>query len=235
MKTIYFTGLALAALLLTGGAASGHSDHRGGGKGGGNASHAVAARSGRSHSFIAVRTARTHSFANHGNTFAAVRGGSRPRGWAPNTFASSGRTGRTRPNLAFAGSAYNSGFRSNGRGSYGKNAYGYDSGRRYGRKNGHGGNGWYGGNDWDYPYVGVYPYAYPNYWYDYSGPSGYDNGNSVSTQVQKDLSQQGYYQGPVDGIVGPGTQAAIAAYQRANNLPVTGAIDGELLHSLGID
>ena len=54
------------------------------------------------------------------------------------------------------------------------------------------------------------------------------------SKTQQDLAQDGYYQGPIDGIVGPDTQAAIAAYQRANGLPVTGAIDGNLLHSLGI-
>jgi localization factor PodJL len=54
-------------------------------------------------------------------------------------------------------------------------------------------------------------------------------------EVQQELAQLGYYQGPIDGIVGPVTQAAIAAYQRDNGLPATGAIDTRLLAALGSD
>ncbi len=56
----------------------------------------------------------------------------------------------------------------------------------------------------------------------------------MSAQVQADLARDGYYNGPVDGLVGPGTQAAIAAYQRDNGLRVTGTITNGLLRSLGI-
>jgi hypothetical protein len=148
--------------------------------------------------------------------------------------------------VAFGGTAYNSAARASGsRGGYGNNTYG--NGYNNGRGNDRGyGNGWHGGgggyyNDWAYPYYGAYPYwgyGYPDYGYDYSsGPSEYSSatGNSISEQVQEDLAQQGYYQGPIDGVVGPGTRAAIAAYQRDSGLPVTGAIDGGLLRSLGLN
>ena len=149
--------------------------------------------------------------------------------------------------MAFGGTGYNSGARGNGRGGYGNNTYGngynngYNNGGGYNNGYGGWGGGWGYGNDWLYPYYGA---AYPYFGYDYdgpgytySGPSDYslNNTSSVSAQVQQDLAQQGYYQGPIDGIVGRGTQSAIAAYQRANGLPVTGAIDGGLLHSLGLN
>jgi peptidoglycan hydrolase-like protein with peptidoglycan-binding domain len=57
----------------------------------------------------------------------------------------------------------------------------------------------------------------------------------VAEQVQADLAQQGYHPGPIDGVVGSRTGAAIAAYQRDNGLPVTGTIDGALLQSLGVE
>jgi peptidoglycan hydrolase-like protein with peptidoglycan-binding domain len=56
----------------------------------------------------------------------------------------------------------------------------------------------------------------------------------VSIEVQTVLQQQGYYEGPIDGVVGPGTQAAIAAYQQANGLRVTGTITRGLLVDLGV-
>jgi peptidoglycan hydrolase-like protein with peptidoglycan-binding domain len=62
-----------------------------------------------------------------------------------------------------------------------------------------------------------------------------NNAAPVSVQIQQALARQGYYQGPIDGIVGHGTQAAIAAYQRDNGLRVTGTINGGLLDALDLD
>jgi hypothetical protein len=73
------------------------------------------------------------------------------------------------------------------------------------------------------------PYVY--YSPGYNGPSEY-NTDTIGVQVQQDLAHDGYYNGPIDGVVGPGTQTAISAYQSANGLPVTGAIDQNLLNSL---
>ncbi|MEK0444897.1 MAG: hypothetical protein RLZZ399_218 [Verrucomicrobiota bacterium] len=53
-------------------------------------------------------------------------------------------------------------------------------------------------------------------------------------QVQAALRQRKYYSGAIDGLLGPGTQAAIRAYQVDRNLPVTGKLDPELISDLGL-
>ena len=52
--------------------------------------------------------------------------------------------------------------------------------------------------------------------------------------VQRELAQRGFYRGPIDGDIGPGSRAAIARYQSTYGLPVTGSITSSLLHSLGL-
>ena len=44
----------------------------------------------------------------------------------------------------------------------------------------------------------------------------------------------GYYQGEVDGLLGPQTREALAAYQRDNGLYATAVIDEPTLDSLGM-
>lgn len=56
--------------------------------------------------------------------------------------------------------------------------------------------------------------------------------SSVEVSVQRALAKRGYYGGPIDGDIGPGSRAAIRAYQVDRALPVTGRIDGPLLKSL---
>jgi peptidoglycan hydrolase-like protein with peptidoglycan-binding domain len=50
--------------------------------------------------------------------------------------------------------------------------------------------------------------------------------------TQQRLKDRGYYQGPLDGVIGPGTQAALQAYQRDRGLRVTGVVDSQTLRSL---
>jgi hypothetical protein len=57
---------------------------------------------------------------------------------------------------------------------------------------------------------------------------------SLDADVQVALARRGYYHGPIDGDIGPGSIAAIRAYQYDRGLPVTGMIDGPLIRSLGI-
>jgi hypothetical protein len=64
--------------------------------------------------------------------------------------------------------------------------------------------------------------------------NGYSNNGSLVSSVQSSLNNQGYYNGPIDGAMGPGTRQAIASYQNDNNLNVTGHINGPLLQSLQI-
>jgi hypothetical protein len=93
---------------------------------------------------------------------------------------------------------------------------------------------------WDY-----YPYyAYDYYPYDYYADAdpNYDNGEYSNTPVvdptvsaaQTELTQLGYYGGPVDGIFGPATRDAVAKYQIAKNLSVTGSLSPDTLQSLGL-
>jgi hypothetical protein len=102
---------------------------------------------------------------------------------------------------------------------------------------------WFGLDDgfypWDYlPYYtdDYYPYDY------YADSQPYDNtdNNSVPAAdptveaTQEELAQQGYYTGPVDGIFGPTTRDAVAKYQTANQLNVTGSLSPDTLQSLGL-
>lgn len=50
--------------------------------------------------------------------------------------------------------------------------------------------------------------------------------------VQKELLAHGYRPGPVDGLAGPQTRAAVRAYQRDAGLPATGIADKRLLDHL---
>ena len=94
--------------------------------------------------------------------------------------------------------------------------------------------GWYAFNaGYWYPAWGYDPNAY----YAYDGPIyAYNNlpPDQVIANVQTALQEQGYYQGEVDGLLGPQTREAIAGYQRANGLAETAAIDEPTLSSLGM-
>ncbi len=77
----------------------------------------------------------------------------------------------------------------------------------------------------------------PNAYYAYDGPIYAYNDlppDQVIANVQAALQSQGYYDGEVDGVLGPLTRAAIAKYQSDNGLYVTSAIDEPTLSSLGM-
>jgi hypothetical protein len=117
----------------------------------------------------------------------------------------------------------------------------FDHGRFFVFNNGF----WFGLDDgffpWDYlPYYAddYYPYDYyadvdPN---DYSG-STYDLGSADSATVQavqRQLLNLGYYNGSIDGVFGPSTRDAVAKYQIANHLNVTGSLSPDTIQSLGV-
>jgi len=52
--------------------------------------------------------------------------------------------------------------------------------------------------------------------------------------VQLALQQQGYYAGPIDGLLGPQTRGALAAFQADNGLATTSAVDRPTLQTLGL-
>ena len=94
--------------------------------------------------------------------------------------------------------------------------------------------GWYYWNTgyW-YPAWGYDSYAY----YPYDGPIYAYNGlapDQVIADVQSQLQRDGYYEGPIDGILGPMTREAVAAFQADNGLAVTSVIDEPTLATLGI-
>lgn len=164
--------------------------------------------------------ARTYTAANSG------RAGRVNRSHHINRASLVANAHRGRNNIAFGGSSRYSGTR-NGGNNHGTYAFASHAGWNHGHEyywHGHHyrwyGNGWY--------MLDLYPFA-AGYYY---GP-GY-NSDSLAVQVQQDLEHDGYYEGPIDGIVGPVTSNAIAAYQQDNGLPVTGAINGPLLQSMGL-
>jgi hypothetical protein len=77
----------------------------------------------------------------------------------------------------------------------------------------------------------------PNAYYAWDGPIyAYNNlpPDQVIANVQAALEQQGYYHDEVDGLLGPETRGALAAYQRDHGLAETAAIDQPTLQSLGM-
>jgi hypothetical protein len=57
---------------------------------------------------------------------------------------------------------------------------------------------------------------------------------SVELDVQRALRQRGYYQGALDGDIGPQSRAAIRSFQADSGLPANGVIDSSLLQALGL-
>jgi Putative peptidoglycan binding domain len=97
------------------------------------------------------------------------------------------------------------------------------------------GGGWYFWNAgywypaWGYDSaVAYYPYNGPIYAYNNLPP------DQVIANVQSTLQAQGYYQGEIDGTLGPTTRAALDNYQQAHGLYRTEAIDEPTLQSLGM-
>jgi hypothetical protein len=100
-----------------------------------------------------------------------------------------------------------------------------------------------------YPYgygYGLYPYAsyYDSAYYDDasyatdenavapdSSRSEYDGDARVS-DVQSALAREGYYDGAVDGVLGPATRNALRRYQRDHGLDVTGGITSGVIQAL---
>jgi Putative peptidoglycan binding domain len=95
--------------------------------------------------------------------------------------------------------------------------------------------GWYYWNAgaW-YPAWGYDPGAV--YYFDgpIVSPSPEMDPGQVVANVQSALQEQGYYQGDIDGILGPQTRAALADYQQDNGLEPTSVIDEPTLDSLGM-
>lgn len=103
--------------------------------------------------------------------------------------------------------------------------------------NGYAGRGYYYG-----PPNSPYYYARPEVRYyatreaaprEYYSNDSYGS-NSTDAAVQRALARRGYYNGSIDGAIGPQSRRAIARYQQDNGLRATGYIDSSLINSLGI-
>lgn len=75
----------------------------------------------------------------------------------------------------------------------------------------------------------------------YSGPievpessTGFEQEGSLIFQVQQVLKEKGYNPGPVDGLIGNKTRAAIKQFQAAENIRVSGNPDRNTLIALGL-
>ena len=56
----------------------------------------------------------------------------------------------------------------------------------------------------------------------------------ILKRAQRKLRQAGLYHSGIDGAMGPGTQAAIIAWQQQENIPVTGLLDEQTLQSMSL-
>ena len=96
------------------------------------------------------------------------------------------------------------------------------------------GGWWYWNTGYWYPAWGYAPNAY----YPYDGPiyTGYADltPDRVVINVQIQLQRDGYYYGSIDGILGPQTRQALAAFQADNGLAITSAIDEPTIATLGL-
>jgi peptidoglycan hydrolase-like protein with peptidoglycan-binding domain len=59
-------------------------------------------------------------------------------------------------------------------------------------------------------------------------------GSSTVREAQQALKDKGFDPGPVDGLNGPKTRAAVRDYQKQQNLTVNGRLGAETLTSLGV-
>lgn len=86
----------------------------------------------------------------------------------------------------------------------------------------------------------VWAYTYRRYqanpWYPDRSYVRYSvgGGSSATADVQAALARSGYYNGEIDGVIGPMSRNAILRYQDSRGLPPTGTIDYALLRSLGL-
>jgi hypothetical protein len=106
---------------------------------------------------------------------------------------------------------------------------------RYNRVELIGGGYYYWNSGYWYPAWGYSPSAE---YYAYDGPiyvgQRAEPPDQVIADVQAELQQMGYYQGEVDGLLGPMTRQALTAYQADQGLATTAAIDQPTLDSLGM-
>lgn len=122
--------------------------------------------------------------------------------------------------------------------------YGYGYGSPYGY--GYGYNNYGYGNGYGYDYGSNYsdPGTYDsqpadqNGYYDDQSNSqnGYhdQSANSSVAGAQDRLTQEGFYHGQIDGVLGPETRHAIVRYQTKHGLRISGELSRETLDAMGL-
>ena len=103
---------------------------------------------------------------------------------------------------------------------------------------------WYPyGYAYDYYADDYYPYQYDPGVYegneaDYYGQGAYSpseqSADSTIAHAQEQLARRGYYRGEIDGVFGPETRRAVMRYQSDHGLRMTGRLNPEMLHALGL-
>ena len=114
----------------------------------------------------------------------------------------------------------------------------------------------YYGYGYGYPYEYGYNYGYDQGYADpgvydsqpvnpngYDDQSGYQNGdgsynnqsaNSTVAGAQDRLTQEGFYHGQIDGVLGPETRHAIVRYQTKHGLRISGELSNDTLNAMGL-
>jgi peptidoglycan hydrolase-like protein with peptidoglycan-binding domain len=76
--------------------------------------------------------------------------------------------------------------------------------------------------------------AAPNYNTASQAPAAPELTPDMVRNVQQALQQDGTYRGRVDGVWGPGTQAAVRTYQQQHNMNATGQLDQDTLAAMNL-
>ena len=88
---------------------------------------------------------------------------------------------------------------------------------------------------YDSPYYGDYnDYNDGAYYPRQYSPAEVTPSQKTIVAVQKELAKLGYYNGPLDGLIGPQTERAISWFQSIDQLSVSGQIDDPTLKALRI-
>jgi hypothetical protein len=93
---------------------------------------------------------------------------------------------------------------------------------------------WYA--DYGYPYYDYPYYDYPDEYASYDVAPEYDERfwQDLAKRVQSELTRRGYYHGEINGVIDSDSRQAIRAFQKAEDLPVTGLIDPRVLRALNL-
>ena len=176
---------------------------------------------GMSHSKVTRVTPQTTQVMRHNQNVSSRMGGARYYGGTRYTGTRTYAAQQYSATRNYGGTRYYGNYYEGNTGYYYGSAYpsySYYSGSPY--------------SNWGYgTSSGYYPYAYGG-GYPYTPSYGY-NGSTVAA-VQQRLGRLGYYHGVVDGVMGPQTRSAIAAFESRNGMGVDGTISRSLLDTLGL-